>query len=299
MVNFSRMKQLFSSFGKVLRNEPLSKHTTFGIGGPADYYAEVQTLTELSYLQQESQESDTPIFFLGSGSNLLVSDRGIEGLVVRLRGEFEEMHFNGEEVRAGTGVFLPKFVRACADRGLSGVEFLVGVPGTIGGALVMNAGTRQWGIGECLKSVEVLERNGEIERLDSGQIAVRYRWSSLGEKIILFATLGLKTAVKDDIMRTIQGFLDHRLKTQPVETCNAGSIFKNPEGHFAAELIEKAGLKGLTRGQAQVSPKHANFIVNLGGAQAEDVKGLIFEIQKAIKEKFGLELEPEIKMVGR
>lgn len=236
---------------------------------------------------------------LGAGSNLLVSDAGIAGLVVRLRGEFETFTFSGSSVRAGAGVFLPTLVKACAEKGLGGAEPLVGVPGTVGGGLIMNCGTRELWLGAIVQSVEALNADGAFETIPADRIDFKYRWSSLGGKILCFATLNLTPAKKEAVQKTIQEFLSKRLETQPIGTLNVGSIFKNPEGNFSARLIEQAGLKGFKVGAAQVSPKHANFFVNTGGATAKDFQALVAHAQKTVKEKCGVELEPEIKMVGR
>lgn len=279
-------------------DEPMSRHTTLGIGGPAKWYAEPKSLAELKKILHFSEEKNLPLFFLGAGSNLLVSDTGIHAVVVRLRGTFEQFQFSGNEVRTGAGVMLPTLVKSCAEKGLAGAEPLIGVPGTVGGALVMNAGTRELEIGKITKSVEILDKEKNLQTIPAEKIRFEYRSSSLLGAILCFATLQLKPGKKGAIIQTIEKFLLTRRETQPIGTKNVGSIFKNPEGAFAAELIEKAGFKGKKLGNAQVSPKHANFIVNLGGAKANEVKGLIQEIQKAVKEKFGVGLEPEIKFVG-
>ena len=292
------MQELYETGAKVLPNESLSKHTTLGIGGPAEWYLEVKNPAQLHAVLQTARKNKIPAFFLGEGSNLLVSDRGIKGLAIRLKGDFESVAFAGDRVKAGAGVFLPTLVKQCADKGLGGMEALVGVPGTVGGALVMNAGTRDLEIGSLVQSVEILGAGGNLESLSGGQIKFEYRSSSLAGKTVCFAVLQLKARDKNDIIAQVQKFLEYRLKTQPVGAMNVGSIFKNPPGKFAAELIEKAGLKGRRIGQAQVSPKHANFIVNLGGAGSQDVRNLISLIQKEVKEKFGVDLEPEVKMVG-
>lgn len=286
---------------EVSANEPMSKHTTLGIGGPADWYAEIGSVQQLKAVVSASKEHRIPLTFIGAGSNLLVSDDGVAGMVIRLRGEFESITFSGHEVRAGAAVFLPTLVKLCAEKGLGGAEPLVGVPGTVGGALAMNAGTRDLEIGAIVKSAEILsmESPNALKVLTVDQIRFQYRSSSLNGEIVCFATLKLQAKSKDDIMRSIQTFLSRRLQTQPIGTMNVGSIFKNPQGQFSAELIEKAGLKGFKKGDAQVSPKHANFIVNCGGATANDVKTLIHEIQETILKKFGVRLEPEVKMIGR
>ena len=293
------MEELYQTGARVRKDEPMSEHTTLRVGGPAEWYIEVETLDQLRSVLKVARAKSQPVFFMGWGSNLLVGDKGIPGFVLRLKGEFESVTFDGTEVRAGAGVFLPTLVKLCADRGLGGAEPLVGVPGTVGGALVMNAGTRDLETGQIVKTVEVLGPDGNIELLNADQIRFEYRQSSLAGKVLCFATLQLNPGKKDDIIRVVQKFLEQRLQTQPVGAMNVGSIFKNPAGNFAAQLIEKAGLKGRKIGQAQVSDKHANFIVNLGGAKAQDVKDLIHEIQSVVKEKFGVNLEPEVKMVGR
>jgi UDP-N-acetylmuramate dehydrogenase len=283
---------------KITAREPMSKHTTWGIGGPAEWYAEPASLEQLSGLLRFARANGLPVFFLGGGSNLLVGDRGLDGFVVRLRGVFEQVEFGASSVRAGAGVYLPTLIKQCAERGLGGAEPLVGVPGTVGGALVMNAGTRDLEIGRIVQSVEVLNESGGLDLVPSEKISFEYRKSTLGARAVCFATLRLEPGRREDFLAAIQKFISHRLQTQPIGTLNSGSVFRNPEGGFAAQLIERAGLKGHKRGNAQVSPKHANFIVNCGGATAEDVKGLILEIQKTVKEKCGVELEPEVKMVG-
>lgn len=292
------MKELIKLGIEVVEQEPMSKHTTLAIGGPVDWYVELFNLDQLRALVQVAQRESHPLFFLGAGSNLLVDDSGIRGVVAHLRGEFEQLSFNGNLVRVGAGMFLPTLVRQCAEKGLGGMEPLVGVPGTVGGALVMNAGTRDLEMGSVVESVEILESAGTVKILSKEQIKFQYRSSSLNGSILCFATLKLMAGNKDDIMRNVQNFLSYRLKAQPIGTLNVGSVFKNPPQHFAAELIEKAGLKGFKIGNAQVSPKHANFITNCGGATAQNIKDLIYKIQVVVKEKFSVELELEVKIVG-
>lgn len=293
------MERIIESGARIVENEPMSKHTTLGIGGPAEWYAEASSVSHLNSLLQFAKSKNLPVFHLGAGSNLLVSDAGIAGLVVRLRGEFETFEFSGTSVRAGAGVFLPTLVKACAERGLTGAEPLVGVPGTVGGGLVMNCGTPELWMGAITQSVEILGANGALETLSAGEIKFEYRASSLIGKTICFGTLRLQSGDKAAIQKTVQDFLSRRLNTQPIGTQNVGSIFKNPPGNHAAKLIEAAGLKGFKIGNAQVSPKHANFFINTGGATAKDFKALVEHARKIVKEKSGVELETEIKMVGR
>ncbi|OGR85499.1 MAG: UDP-N-acetylenolpyruvoylglucosamine reductase [Elusimicrobia bacterium RIFCSPLOWO2_01_FULL_54_10] len=292
------MEELLKTGARVLANEPMASHTTLCVGGPAEWYVEVDTVVQLRAVLLAARKKSLPVFFLGWGSNLLVADKGIRGITLRLKGDFISVSFEDSLVRAGAGVFLPTLVKQCADKGLGGIEPLVGIPGTIGGALIMNAGTRDLEIGQVIKTVEVLNPDGNLELLNHDQIRFEYRASSLAGRVVCFATLQLRHQNKDDIIRSVQVFLEKRLETQPISNMNVGSIFKNPPGNFAARLIEQSGLKGRQIGQAQVSPKHANFIVNLGGAKANDVKSLIELVQKTVAEKHGVKLETEVKMVG-
>lgn len=288
-------KKLFPQ-GRV--REPLAPHTTFRIGGPADFYLEVRRLEDLKRLLEESRSRSLPLFVLGFGSNLLVLDRGVRGVVVRLRGEFESIKFlGGGAVHAGAAVRLPKLSTACAEKGLCGTESLVGVPGTVGGALVMNAGTRDGEIGPLVCEVEVLEE-GELVRLSRPRLEFRYRSSNLADRFVVGATLELKPGDKVDIIKRIRGFQKRRAETQPIHTYNVGSVFKNPPGHFVAKLIEGAGLKGARCGGAKVSELHANFIENDKKASARDVLGLVDKIRAAVRESSGIELELEMKVVG-
>ena len=277
----------------------MSKHTTWGVGGPAEWFVEVDTILKLKMFLRFAKVNKIQVFLMGSGSNLLVPDEGVEGAVVRLRGDFENIHFRDNEVKAGAGVFLPKLVKACAEKGLTGCESLVGIPGTVGGALIMNAGGKELEIGQIVKCVVVVNPEGEMETLPVNKINFMYRSSSLNGNIICQVFFELEHGDKDDIMKKIQNFLSLRLQTQPMGTLNAGSVFRNPEGYYAAELIENAGFKGVQVGKAQVSPKHANFIINRGGATAKDILTLISDIQKKVKAKFGVKLETEFKILGR
>jgi UDP-N-acetylmuramate dehydrogenase len=279
-------------------NEPLSKHTSLAIGGPADYYADVSTREELIAVRQAVLANPVPVFFLGAGSNLLVSDKGIRGLVIHLQGAFREVVIDGAQVRVGAGAWMPALVKQCAERGLSGIESLIGVPGTIGGGLVMNAGTREGVLGDVVESVEVLDENAQIRALSKEALFFSYRHSALQGSWILSSTLRLKAAERSFIMARIDELLRYRAVTQPLGTSNCGSVFKNPEGYAAAQLVEKSGFKGLRVGGAQVSERHANFIINTGQAKAADVRELMQQIQDKVFEKFSVRLEPEIKLVG-
>lgn len=278
----------------------MSLHTTFHIGGPADAYVEVRSLDALRRLFSFARERVIPVSLLGRGSNLLVLDGGVRGIVLRLRGEFEEIEFlEGARVRAGAGALLPALAAACAEKGLAGAETLAGVPGTLGGALVMNAGTREGEIGPLVRAVRCFDLERLEERwIPAADIRFEYRRSSLDRRVLLGAELGLKPGNKVDILARVRGLQQRRRKTQPIHTRNVGSTFKNPPGRFVAELIEEAGLKGMRCGGARVSEKHANFFENAGNATARDVLELVERVRAAVRERFGVELELEMKVVG-
>lgn len=230
-------------------NELLSRHTSLAVGGPADYYAEVNSREELIALRRVCQSSQLAVFFLGAGSNLLVSDRGIRGLVIHLQGDFRQIQFGqGPEIQAGAAAWMPTVARQCAEHGLAGIEALIGVPGTIGGGLVMNAGTRDGVLGDVVTAVDVLDAAGRVSRKALDQIVFSYRRSNLEGEWILGATLRLKVDERSHIMGRIDEYLKYRARTQPLATSNCGSVFKNPEGQAAAQLIEQAGLKGAACG---------------------------------------------------
>ena len=292
--------ELARAFPEAKFDEPLSLHTTFRIGGPADCYAEPRDAEELLRLLRLARENALPVLFVGWGSNLLVRDGGVRGVVARLRGEFEAVEFPGGcRVRAGAGVRLPRLVALCAERGLGGCEFLAGVPGSVGGALVMNAGTREGDIGSLVQEVEALDfETLKIARLPAAQLHFRYRGSDLEGRVVLACLLELKPGGKGDIMMRVQRHQKNRLQTQPIHTYNVGSTFKNPPGRFAAKLIEDAGLKGTRCGGARVSELHANFIENFAHAKAEDVLELVRRVREKVKSVCGVELELEMKVVG-
>ncbi len=286
--------------GRIKTAEPLSRHSTWGIGGPADAYIEVHNLEEIRAIRKYGRDQNIPLFVVGWGSNILFSDEGFKGIVIRLKGEFENIEFidGKNQVRAGAGVHLPKLVRRCAAKGLSGIEALIGVPGTLGGALITNAGTPRGVIGDAIHSVEILKEDGEIERLERNQIDFGYRKSSLEGRMVVFATLSLSHTSTGEIESWINKELARRKKTQPLGTKNAGSVFKNPENNYAGKVIEDLGLKGRPFGRVMFSPKHGNFIENLGGATAKDILSLMAKAQKMAKEKFNIDLVPEVKIVA-
>ncbi|MBI3551480.1 MAG: UDP-N-acetylmuramate dehydrogenase [Elusimicrobia bacterium] len=281
-------------------DEPLARYTTFRIGGPADCFVELKDAKELATLMRLAKDLKQPVLFIGFGSNLLVRDGGVRGIVARLRGEFEGIEFlDGERVRAGAAVRVPQFVTACAEMGLCGDEPLVGIPGTIGGALVMNAGTREGEIGPLVVEVEAFDPESlSATKIMAKELEFQYRRSNLEGRVVLGCVLQLKRGDKVDIMKRVQEYQQKRLQTQPIHTYNVGSTFKNPPGKFVAQLIEKAGLKGKSVGGARVSPLHANFIENFAKASASDVLELVSLVQKTVKNSLGLDLELEMKVVG-
>ena len=287
-------------FPEAKLNEPLARYTTFRIGGPADAYIELRdrdALVRVSAFCRSRGVSLTPI---GFGSNVLILDSGVRGVVFRLRGDFEEVEFlAGRQARAGAGVRVPQLVALCAERGLAGAEPLVGVPGTVGGALVMNAGTRDAEIGALTLEVEAFDlEKGALRALDRAALKFEYRHSNLDFLVVLSGLFQLKAGDKAVIMGRVQEFQQRRLQTQPIHTFNVGSTFKNPPGRFVAKLIEEAGLKGAAVGGARVSPLHANFIENVANARASDVLALVSKIQETILARFGVQLELEMKVMG-
>jgi len=282
------------------RDEPLSRYTTFRIGGPADCFVDVAGAAELATLMRLAREAGQPVMFIGFGSNLLVRDGGVRGIVARLRGDFEKLEFlEGGRVRAGAAVRVPFLVTACAEKGLCGDESLVGVPGTVGGALVMNAGTRDGEIGPLVAEVEVFDPGASAAaKISLADLRFEYRKSNLEGRIVLGCVLQLKRGDKVDIMKRVQAYQQKRLQTQPIHTYNVGSTFKNPPGKFVAHLIEAAGLKGTSKVGARISPMHANFIENFADAKAADVLALAGLVTDKIRELHGIDLELEMKVVG-
>lgn len=285
-------------FPSLKTDEPLSRHTSWGIGGPADFYLELKSRGELESLLAWTRAQGIPLTVLGQGSNLLVSDRGIRGVTVRLRGEFEQFLFSGDRVVAGAGVLLPQISRAAAERSLMGAEPFCGIPGTVGGALRTNAGTPEGDIGQVLRVAEVLDAQGRLRRLNRDEIHFAYRRSNLEGGIVVSVEIQLRPGNKSVILAVMDQQLKRRAERQPLGTKNCGSVFKNPPGDFAARLIEAVGLKGFRVGGAQVSPKHANFIENVDRATAADVHTIIDALRSAVQQRFGIELELEVWTVG-
>ena len=286
--------------GTCLLNEPMSRHTSYGIGGPAGAYITPRDQDDLQRILHFADEQNIPVFFIGSGSNLLVADEGINGIVITLIKSFNKLEIKGCHIYAETGVMLGHMVKHCIKQKLTGLETMVGVPGTLGGALMMNAGAFGSEISNCLKNVDVMTLMGKIKQYSVKDIDFHYRHSSFKkDEIIMSANFVLKKATKQEIMNKRAKASAGRKETQPLRFRSAGSLFKNPKKDVAAGyLIDKAGLKGTHRGDAEISEKHANFFVNHGKANAEDIVFLIRLARKTVEKKFGINLELEVKTLG-
>lgn len=282
------------------QNEPMRAHTTFKIGGEADVFIIPASPAALILAVKKCAELEIPYFILGNGSNLLVSDGGIEGAVISLAG-INGISAEGEKITCGAGAMLSSVCLKALSLSLTGLEFAYGIPGTAGGALYMNAGAYGGQMADVIESAECLTASGDIKTLKKEDMRLGYRSSVFkkGGLIIISLTLALKKGDKAEIKAEMDELLNRRKQKQPLEYPSAGSTFKRPEGYFAGALIEKNGLKGLTVGGAQVSEKHAGFVINRGGATAADVKALIGKIQKKVFENDGVMLEPEVIFTGR
>ncbi len=285
--------------GTLLHNEPMARHTSWRVGGPADNYYQPADIADLALFLSRLPD-DEPLFWLGLGSNLLVRDGGIRGSVIATSGMLNEMtRIDDEHVRVESGVSCAKVARFCAREGLAGAEFLCGIPGTMGGALAMNAGCFGGETWRLVESVETLDRTGKLHIRNADEFAVTYRHVTGPEgEWFVAATLKLEKGDAQGLLEANKKLLEKRAASQPTQQPNAGSVFRNPEGEFAARLIESAGLKGRTVGNAQVSEKHANFIVNLGGATAADIEALIEQVKGEVTQQHGVELQREVHIVG-
>lgn len=285
---------------EILVAEPMKNHTTFRIGGPADALALPKTPEEVAEVVRFCHEHAQPYYVLGNGSNLLVSDEGYRGLVLQLYRNFNEIQVNGEMITVQSGAMLAAVARTAYQAGLTGLEFASGIPGTIGGAVVMNAGAYGGEMKNVLKEVTVLTKEGEVLVIPAKALELGYRTSVIPKNgwIVLGAVLQLKKGDQEQILARMEELKEQRITKQPLDLPSAGSTFKRPEGYFAGKLIMDAGLRGFTVGGAQVSEKHCGFVVNRGNATAADVWELICEVKRRVKEMTGVELEPEVKLLG-
>lgn len=284
----------------ILIDEPMSGHTSFHIGGPADYLAQPQSVEELQALLLKAKELSLPVTVMGNGSNLLVRDKGIRGLVIKLGNALMGIAQEGNRLTFGSGVALALAGSKAAELGLTGMEFACGIPGSIGGAVFMNAGAYDGEMAQIVTEITVLTPTNELQRLTATELDFAYRHSALQGSglLVVSVTVELQPCSQEAIYAKMADFKQRRSSKQPLELPSAGSTFKRPKGYFAGTMIDQAGLKGYTVGGAQVSTKHAGFVVNIGGATAADVLQLIGDVQKIVQEKYGVLLEPEVLVVG-
>lgn len=280
--------------------EPMKKHTTFRIGGPADYYLCPHSTEELQKILQICRENKLEFFILGNGSNLLVSDKGYRGAVIQLWKNFSDIEAEDNTIMVKAGALLSKVAAEALEESLTGMEFASGIPGTMGGAVMMNAGAYGGEMKDIIREVTVLTREGELLTLSKEEMNFGYRTSVVKEKgyVVISAVLQLRKGDREEIRKVMDELKERRVTKQPLDMPSAGSTFKRPEGYFAGKLIMDAGLRGFSVGGAQISEKHCGFVVNKGDATAADVLGLIKEVQKRVQEKFGVALEPEVKFLG-
>ena len=285
--------------GEVLPEEPLARHTTWRIGGPARWLCRVKTEAGLSRVLSAAASGGWPLALLGMGSNVLVGDAGFRGAVVRLEGDFLKVRIDGERLTAGGGAGLGGVCAQAARAGLSGIEAISGIPSSIGGAVRINAGAYGGEILDVLESVRLVSWSGSRREALAGEIPHGYRWTKLCEtrEIVARATLHLSPAPRESIEQKTRAVAEKRRGALPAEP-NAGSVFKNPPGDYAGRLIEACGLKGTREGGAAISERHANVIVNRGGASAADVLALMRRMRDSVKAQFGVTLSPEVEMLG-
>ncbi|HIX60361.1 MAG TPA: UDP-N-acetylmuramate dehydrogenase [Candidatus Blautia gallistercoris] len=284
----------------VKTDEPMSRHTTFRIGGNADYFLIPHSAEEIKEVLAFCRKESLPYFILGNGSNLLVSDRGYRGVVLQLYKNWNQITVSGEEIRAQAGALLSAVSRRAQEAELAGFEFAGGIPGTLGGAVVMNAGAYGGEMKDVLVDATVLTREGEIVTIPREALEMGYRTSLVKtrEYLVLEARIRLQKGNPDEIRERMKDFTGRRTSKQPLEYPSAGSTFKRPEGYFAGKLIMDAGLRGFRVGGAQVSEKHCGFVINTGQATAADVRELMEKVQTKVEEQFGVRLEPEVKFLG-
>ena len=297
------IKQKFCrEFGsdRVLLEEPMKRHTTFRIGGPAEVFVIPGNLEEVQRILEICRTEDLPYFILGNGSNLLVSDRGYRGVVIQLDRNFGEVKVEGTEIHASAGALLSTIAVAARRASLTGFEFAGGIPGTLGGAVVMNAGAYGGEMKDVLRKVMVMDQSGKVFEIPAEELQMGYRTSIIKTAgyIVLGAVLSLKEGNLEEIKMLTRKLSEQRTSKQPLEYPSAGSTFKRPEGYFAGKLIMDSGLRGYRVGGAQVSEKHCGFVINTGDAIAEDVRSLMKHVTEIVYAKFGVTLEPEVKFLG-
>ena len=301
-MNQKVIEKFWNLLGKdrVLVDEPMKRHTTFRIGGPADFFLLQSTVDEVRGILEICREEELPYFILGNGSNLLVSDKGYRGVIIQLYRNFSNISVEGNEICASSGALLSQIAAAARNASLTGFEFAGGIPGTLGGAVFMNAGAYGGELKDVLKEAVVMTEQGEILTLPVEKLEMGYRTSRIKKAgyLVLEARLVLEQGDMDKIRDITKDLTEKRVSKQPLEYPSAGSTFKRPEGYFAGKLIMDAGLRGYQVGDAQVSEKHCGFVINKGNATAADVLTLIENVREKVQEQFGVTLEPEVKFLG-
>ena len=296
-MDLKQLKEMIT--GNFMENEPMANHTSYGIGGPALAFIEPNSVNDLQMIQLFAEKHNIPVHCIGGGSNLLVSDDGVDGFVVSLEKSFKNISFDKDKCYAGAGLKLSKLVKECIKQNLIGLETLIGIPGTLGGALVMNAGAFGNEISNYLTSIELLNNKGVVEKKSANEIEFKYRSSTFNKNdIILNAEFRLESAPHTIIIQNRDEANLKRRNSQPLKFRSAGSVFKNPDGFSAGYLIDQAGLKGKSVGGAIVSDIHANFIINHENAKAEDVVQLVKIIRDTILKEYSIALELEITTLG-
>ena len=284
----------------VLTDELMSRHTTFRIGGPADFFVTPEKKEQIGQIIELCRGRNIPYYIVGNGSNLLVGDRGYRGVIIQVFKKMIQIRAEGEKIYAQAGALLSKVAAAALEASLTGLEFASGIPGTLGGALRMNAGAYGGEMKQVTESAQVLTPDGEILVIPVDELGMSYRTSviSRNDYVVLEAVLKLHRGSQEEIRACMEELKEKRVSKQPLEYGSAGSTFKRPEGYFAGKLIEDAGLRGFRVGDAQVSEKHCGFVINRGAATAAEVVQLMDQVRMRVKEKFGVDLEPEVKKIG-
>ena len=284
----------------ILLEEPMHKHTTFRVGGPAEVFVTVDNKEQLEKIIKYLNLVERPYFILGNGSNLLVGDKGYRGVIIRLGGEFTALKTEGNLLTAGASVLLSAAAREAMENGLTGMEFASGIPGSIGGGVKMNAGAYDGEMRQIVESVQVMYKDGSILDLDNDTMEFGYRNSVIKNRpyVVLQVSLRLQPGNKEEILARMNELAARRKEKQPLDFASAGSTFKRPEGYFAGKLIMDSGLRGARIGGAQISEKHCGFVINDGTAIAADIAELIQEVVETVRDKFGVTLEPEVIFLG-
>ena len=284
----------------ILSKEPMWKHTTFRVGGEADCFVRISSPSQLAGLIPRLKENKIPWFIMGNGSNLLVGDKGFRGVILQIGSKMGALSTEGSRIRAGAGALLSAAAKYAMEQGLSGLEFASGIPGTVGGGVMMNAGAYGGEMKQGVKEVTILNDQGEILTLDNASMEFGYRTSVIKNRpfVVIGALLKLIPGNKEEIFEKMEELAGKRREKQPLEYASAGSTFKRPEGYFAGKLIMDAGLKGHRVGGAMVSEKHCGFVINTGTATAADIAQEIWEVQERVRDKFGVTLEKEVIFLG-